>query len=172
MSKGAEILEYISNYKAKEGVFAGTLPTLPWGNYTERKIMVVGQNPGGKGRKHYPIIWKGSANAEFFMDCVEKAGIKLDCWYTNLCPYPTKDNLLSVDQFNETKHIIQMELDLLRPNVVITLGRTVDEYFHYLKYEGQVINVYHPSYMNRFHKKNNEILADYIDRLRQARQFL
>lgn len=147
-------------------------PAFPRGN-AEADIMIVGQNPGGRGKEdsRYTVIWNDGPNSKFFLNCVEEAGIFQNVWFTNLFLFPTPDNRITKEQVDKTMHLFDLQVEKIKPKVFIGLGKTVCHYLKNNKFDIPVIEVPHPAYVRRFlsgDKKNRE---NYIDSLSSAKTY-
>ena len=147
-------------------------PVQPRGNING-DIMIVGQNPGGKGKRDYSTTWCAGATSRMLMNVTKKAGIFRDSWFTNLVPYPTDDNSVSESQINSTSHILKTQIDLIQPKVIIALGNIVHD--NLVKSYGKKIPIlksYHPSYVQRFMSNDVARMENYIDSFKRAKKYL
>lgn len=147
--------------KVRNTKIKGTLtPTsLPRGNINGG-YMIVGQNPGGRGKlsdEFLPIWCKGTTSG-FFTNILKEKGIYLDCWFTNLVLSSTIDNKITKKQVEESIDTLQLQLDVIKPKVIIALGKEVSKYMNIYFPKLDIIEIPHPSYIKRFFAgKQNKI---------------
>lgn len=108
IKKVEKIWDSILNGKCDDAILT---PALPRGN-TEANIMIIGQNPAGRGKHHYTTIWTGKSNPAFLIKVTQQADIYKDSWFTNLVPYPTSDNKITNKQINQTLDLLKLQLDI------------------------------------------------------------
>ncbi|MNM94375.1 SPBc2 prophage-derived uncharacterized protein YorR [compost metagenome] len=140
-------------------------PAFPRGNL-EADIMIIGQNPGGKGKANveYSTTWCDVGLSTFMMNVTKEAGIHRNSWYTNLVPYPTVDNKITKEQIQATEHIIDLEIKSINPKVIIALGNIAYQVIKE-KYgqEYEVIKRPHPAYVKRFFAGKDGEYEKYIE---------
>ncbi|AEO93574.1 thymidylate kinase [Bacillus phage G] len=158
----------------KNGSCSNTVlkPVQPRGNI-EGKVMVVAQNPGGRGEGEYSTVWADGNNSKFLLDATKKAGIFRDTWFTNLVPYPTQDNQITKAQIEEVEHIIYAQVELIKPKVIIGLGNIVNEHLNKL-FGGNVpiIELKHPAYVKRFLSGDKDYKTKYSLDFAEAKKYL
>lgn len=158
----------------KNNFAPGTIhkPVQPRGNI-EADIMIVAQNPGGRGVGEYSTVWSDGPSTKFVLDSVKEAGIYKNSWFTNLVPYPTTDNKVTKDQIEATEHILYAQVDLIKPKVLIGLGGVVNESLKET-YGGDIhiIEMQHPSYVKRFLSGNTKNKENYIQKFAEAKKYL
>jgi len=139
-------------------------PALPRGN-VEADIMIIGQNPGGKGKQNikYSTTWceKGGLS-DFILNITKENNIHRKSWYTNLVPFPTPDNKITDLQIEETYDIIKLQIDLIKPKKIITLGNIASEVISKnFGHEHNIVELPHPAYVKRFYSNNKEKMDKY-----------
>ncbi|MNJ90388.1 thymidylate kinase [compost metagenome] len=144
----------------------------PRGN-VESEIMIVAQNPGGRGNGEYSTIWADGPNSDFVLSAIQEAGIFNNSWFTNLVPYPTEDNKITKEQIEATEHILYAQIELLRPKILIGLGSFSSDYLN--KNFGKVIKVIkqqHPAYVKRFLSGNKNNHKKYVEIFSEAKTII
>lgn len=144
----------------------------PRGN-VESEIMIVAQNPGGRGDAEYSTVWADGPNSGFILSATQEADIFNNSWFTNLVPYPTKDNKITKEQIEETEHILYAQIELLKPKVLIGLGKQASE--HLKKNFGdeiQVIEQQHPAYVKRFLSGDKSNKEKYVHKFYEAKTII
>jgi len=144
-----------------DGVIAPT--PLPRGN-VEAKYMIVGQNPGGRGKgSQYQTAWSEGQTPEFLNNVLKQAGIYLDCWFTNLVLCSTENNSITTKQANTCIANLEYQIQLINPDIIFALGevaaKTITKKFPNKK----VIEVAHPTYIKRFYSNKPDKIQEYID---------
>lgn len=141
-------------------------------NMIPSEIMVVGQNPGfDECQNDEPFV--GDAGQNFSQE-IGKYGVSREDFYiTNVVKCSTENNKRAQqDEIDACEPFLRMEVRLLRPKLVLTLGKVAFEAFcpHIayseglgkistsMKYGVKVFAAYHPSPVNL---KNPEIKAAY-----------
>lgn len=143
----------------------------PRGN-VEADVMIVSQNPGGKGKGNYSTIWNGGTNSNFVMSTVQNADIFENSWFTNLVPYPTKDNKITKSQIEDTEHIIYAQVELIKPKVLIGLGSIANKYLE--KNFGKdikIIKQQHPAYVKRFLSGDKSNFENYVNGFADSKKY-
>lgn len=141
---------------------------LPRGN-VEAKYMIVGQNPGGRGKgSQYQTAWSEGKASNFLNDILVQAGIYLDCWFTNLVLCSTNDNKINNHQMEVCSVNLKKQLEMINPEKVFALGSTTAVYLKQNFSEYEIIEVAHPSYMQRFYSKNEQKMSEYINTFRMG----
>lgn len=125
--------------------------------------MVVGQNPGFMECQEEGIPFVGPAGQNFNKE-LAKHGVKRDAFYISnavKCFTPNNEKPTS-DQVNSCVHFLRIEIAILKPRLIITLGQTAFDMFcpelimkDYLgkiveseKFSVKVFPIYHPSPRN------------------------
>lgn len=147
-------------------------PVQPRGNI-EAEIMVVGQNPGGKGKGEYSTTWSHGPNSKLVTEATKAAGIFKNCWFTNLVPYPTEDNKITKQNIDDTQHILYAQYELIKPKVIVALGDIVfDNLNTIFGDEVPIISMKHPSYVTRFLSGDKDYISKYALGFEEAKQYL
>lgn len=139
-------------------------PAMPRGNI-EADYVIIGQNPGGRGKPDvkYSTTWCDINLSEFMMNTTKEAGVHRNSWYTNLVPYPTSDNKVTKDQIAATLDILKLQIELIQPKKIVTLG-TVS--YEVVKKEFgndfEIVDLPHPSYVKRFLSGSPEKLKEWV----------
>lgn len=157
-------------------------------NMNPTRFVVVGQNPGiNEVREGTPFV--GHSGDNFNIE-IEANGLSRDDFYiTNIVKCFTKDNAKpSLKNINRCKTFLMMELSLINPILVITLGAVSfnclcpsTRYSDGLKnitkseeFDVDVYGVYHPSprnlgdrYKNSMFKKQIEVLCKLVNKLKE-----
>lgn len=145
---------------------------LPRGN-VNANIMVVAQNPGGRGKSDYSAIWANGPNSKFVLNSTKSAGIFEDIWFTNLVPYPTLDNKVTKQQISETEHIIKLQVQLIKPKVIIGLGKVSSDNMRRLfSKDCEIIELQHPAYVRRFLSGDIKNREKYIEGFASSKKYL
>lgn len=158
----------------KNGSAPGTINKAiqPRGNI-EADVMIVAQNPGGRGNRDYSTIWADGPNSNFILDATKQAGIYRNTWFTNVVPYPTEDNKVTKEQIDAVEHILYAQVELIKPKVLIGLGGIANENLKRIfGNDLPILEVPHPAYVRRFKSgdpKNKEI---YIDSIAKSKEYL
>lgn len=140
-------------------------PAMPRGNI-EADYVIIGQNPGGRGKPDvkYSTTWCDVNLSEFMMKTVKEAGIHRDSWYTNLVPYPTEDNKVTKDQVAATLDILKLQIELIQPKKIVTLGNAAHEVVR--KEFGrnfEIVDFPHPAYVKRFLSGKPDKLKEWVE---------
>jgi uracil-DNA glycosylase family 4 len=136
---------------------------LPRGNI-RAKYMVVGQNPGGRGKKkeYFVPMWSGKgATCDFFINALKEAGIYLDCWFTNAVLCSTTDNKITDEQFKQCDEHLKYQINTIKPEKIFTLGKVATKYTKEVAGDIEVIEVPHPTFIKRFYSGNPEKIQEY-----------
>lgn len=170
IEKVSEIWNSILQFKNKDFILT---PALPRGNVAA-EIMIVGQNPGGRGKEdsRYTVLWYDGPNSGFILKCVEEAGIFQDSWFTNLVLFPTPDNKITKDQVGKTSDLFNKQVEIIKPKVFIALGKVVAHYLKDNKFDIPVIEAAHPAYVRRFLSGDPINRENYINTLASAKIFV
>jgi len=130
-------------------------------NMVESKFVVMGQNPGyNECIKREPFV--GQAGTNFDKEIAKYGLSRKDFYITNVLHcYTDKNRPPKKSELSACKTIVNMELDYLKPKLIITLGAFAFRYFFpketyktslgkILKHNtyGNVFPIYHPSGMN------------------------
>lgn len=147
-------------------------PVFPRGNI-EADIMIIGQNPGGRGKGDYTTIWNGGPNSKFIIEATKEAGIYYNSWFTNLVPFPTIDNKITKVQIEESKHLLDLQIRIIKPKVFIGLGKGVNSFLKKYKL-GQcpIIELQHPAYVRRFLSGDPKNRENYVQLLSSSKVFI
>lgn len=144
----------------------------PRGNI-EAEVMVIAQNPGGRGNRDYSTIWADGPNSSFILDVTKQAGIFRNTWFTNVVPYPTDDNKITKEQIDATEHILYAQVELIKPKVLVGLGNIVCENLNRIFGKDlPIIEVPHPAYVRRFKSGDPKNKEQYIEDIAKAKQYL
>jgi hypothetical protein len=144
----------------------------PRGNI-DADIMIIAQNPGGKGKTKYSTTWSDGNTSEFVIDASKKSNIYRQSWFTNLVPHPTIDNKISSNQISQCERLLIEQIDLIKPKVLIGFGNVVCDYLKSTyKSEFPIIEMQHPSYVKRFLKGKDNCINDWVDCMSQAKKYL
>jgi uracil-DNA glycosylase family 4 len=140
---------------------------LPRGN-VRAKYMIVGQNPAGKGRNtnKYVTMWFNGARAEFLLDVLKKAGIYMDCWFTNIVECSTTDNKITNEQVSYCLNNFKMQVNIIKPQKIFTLGQEATKYVQANCKDIEVIEVEHPTYMKRFYGNKSDKIDEYVSKFK------
>jgi uracil-DNA glycosylase family 4 len=137
---------------------------LPRGNM-HGKYMIVGQNPGGKGKgkEDFVTMWSNGSTSKFFIDILKNAGIYLDCWFTNVVLCSTKDNKISSNEVNNCSIHLKVQNAVVNPDKIFTLGKEASKYVKQILPDVEIIEVPHPSYIKRFFSKDENKIKEYTN---------
>ncbi|MFW6008501.1 MAG: uracil-DNA glycosylase family protein, partial [archaeon] len=138
---------------------------LPRGNI-RAKYMVVGQNPAGRGKSNHKYItmFNDSSGSGIIIDVLKKAGIYLDCWFTNIVQCSTSDNKINNYQVEECKLILSLEIEHIKPKKIFALGNETYKYMKQHFSELNIVKVKHPAYVKRFYSKKPDKIEEYINK--------
>lgn len=136
------------------------------------EIMVVAQNPARRGRDRNSTVWSSGALSEFVIDVTKRAGIHNDCWYTNLVPYPTTDNKVTKRQIEATREILELQIELLKPKVIVGMGNVVNESLRRIVRDIPIVELKHPAYVRRFLSGDPSNKEGYVAALAAAKDLL
>lgn len=130
-------------------------------NMNKSKIIIIGQNPGyNECVKDTPFVGEAGLN---FNKEINKYGICRDDFYiTNICKCLTPDNRAPTsDEIKKCFPYLLMELSILKPKIVITLGassfgqlcsgtysKQIGKFTYSEKIDQKVFAIYHPSPRN------------------------
>lgn len=152
----------------------GAIPkfAFPRGNINSR-IMIVAQNPGGKGAGDYTTIWNDGPNSKYFLNVVSKSGIFNDVWFTNLVPHATIDNKINKTQINSVVSLFELQLEIIKPSVVVGLGSIVNSSLRdILGLSIPLVELKHPAYVRRFLSGNEINKLQYVEDFRCVGEYL
>jgi len=143
-----EILKAIKGIKVDEEFMNSRC--YPTGLFNIGNVMIVGMNPGRKGRsvEGYPLkpsfVYQ-SPSFNLRKACEYTFGNDIP-YVTNLCKYATVDNKVSEKQYEEYEFIFHMEINYMKPRLIIALGNDVYNYIDkYILTEIPVIKIMHPA---------------------------
>lgn len=148
-----------------------TIPVFPRGNVFG-EVMVVAQNPGGRGIRDYSTVWSDGPNSKFLIEAIKEAGIYRNTWFTNLVPYPTPDNKVTNEQIEATEHILYAQVELLKPKVLIGLGSISSNYLkENFGKDIKVIELAHPAYVRRFLSGDSKNREKWVKQMQEAKKY-
>lgn len=158
----------------REGNAPGAIitPAFPRGN-VEADIMVIGQNPGGRGKPNvkYSTTWCDINLSEFMMNITKEADIHRNSWYTNLVPYPTSDNKVTNEQVESTLDILKLQVELIQPKKIATLGNiSKDVVTREFGKDFEIVPFQHPAYVKRFMSGKPDKLKEYINKFSNLKE--
>lgn len=139
--------------------------TLPRGN-VRAKFMIIDQSPAVMDKSDYKFTTMFSHNnckSNLIIDILKKAGVYLDCWFTNLVSYSINDN--KINEHGSLHYIenLKLEIDLINPEKIFVLGEIASKYMKKYLPDIEFTTVHHPAYIQKFHCKNNDIFNEYIN---------
>ena len=134
-------------------------------------VMFVGTNPSIKSK--LGDLWT-DPYGQYFGSFLREAGIDpYKIYATNLYKHPTSFNRpLSPEEIQEGWIELLIEIGFVNPNIIVALGKQVQEQFNIRTNElrnwktYRVYGLYHPSYINR----NQNLKVDYINQLIRIKQ--
>jgi len=147
-------------------------------NMVESKFVIMGQNPGyNECIKREPFV--GQAGSNFDKEIAKHGLSRKDFYITNVLHcYTDKNRPPKKNELSACKTIVNMELDYLKPKLIITLGAFAFRYFFpkemyktslgkTLKHRiyGSIFPVYHPSGMNLANPDRRKKFEDDIAKL-------
>jgi hypothetical protein len=118
------------------------------GYWAKHNTMVVGQNPGRKGRALEGYALKPSfiftITSFYLRKAIELlyAGVP---YITNAIKYATASNRVEKSDFDRYKYILDMEIKLLMPNIIIALGNDVYSFLMQNYPNENIIKIMHPA---------------------------
>jgi len=121
---------------------------LPFGNLRPT-YFVVGEAPGRRPPGDPQRAWSFGPGSKTLRKAAALAGIYWDCWFTNLlkCALPDNRKPSLEEEVNCSRYLFA-EMKLLRPRVVVLLGKHVQQSFPPVS-GVDVIRVQHPSFYAR-----------------------
>lgn len=106
----------------------------PTGLIKKHNTMIIGEAPGFKGRGLNESYLKPSfiftKTSYLLRRAIEKSDFFSDTppYITNLCKYAAHKNKITEADFKKCQHIIEYEIDLIDPDIIIALGNSSYNY--------------------------------------------
>jgi DNA polymerase len=141
---------------------------MPTGNL-KPKVFVIGEAPGvGDGQKKgFDRVFVYGRTSHFLRMVLLKSKLYYKTWFTNLLKCSLENNRRATkNEFDECLKNLINELTILKPDIIITLGANVKDFFlrrvsKLISSKQRVISLRHPSYFLYQPNRKNEYLKQF-----------
>lgn len=140
---------------------------LPRGN-VNAKYMFIGQNPGHQKKQsaydfNFVKMWSEGKTTDFFIPLLQELNIYLDCWFTNIVLCESENNKINNHDINNCFNNILNQINIIKPEIIFTMGNQAkDVISKQTNLNFKIVNLKHPSYVNRFPNKGKEEFINLI----------
>lgn len=157
---------------------------VPGAGYPDPKLMFIGEAPGAnEDREGYPFAGRAG---KLLNEALENAGLfREEIFITNILKcHPPKNRNPTNEEMNACLHFLQEQIDILKPELIVTLGKVAAEFllkrkvfitkengcFDFFNNTIMVMTVLHPAYILRNRKK--EINDSFFQAIQTAKEII